>query len=213
VQAFGDDNIITLSVEGGLRYDTRDRLFSATEGSNHFVTVEYAGFGADIGFVKTVGQLAWYIPLWWDFVGFVRGKGGYVTEAGDGFLPDYEKFFLGGIDSVRGFDEDDINPVDANGNKIGGDEFAFANLEVIHPLIRDVGLDGFVFFDIGAVTADDAADPDQRRLDSQAFRESVGFGIRWNSPMGPIGIAYGFKLDQREDEDAGNWEFALGAAF
>ena len=213
VQEFGDDNIITLNVEGGLRYDTRDRVFSATEGSNHFVTVEYAGFGGDIGFVKTVGQLSWYIPLWWDFVGFVRGKGGYVTESGDGFLPDYEKFFLGGIDSVRGFDEDDINPVDFNGNKIGGDEFAFANVELIRPLMRDLGLDGFVFFDIGAVVADDAADPAQRTLDPDAFRESVGLGIRWNSPMGPIGIAYGIKLDKQDDEDSGNWEFALGAAF
>lgn len=213
VQEFGDDNIITLNTEAGLRYDTRDRIFSATEGSNHYITVEYAGFGGDIGFVKTVGQLSWYVPMWWDFVGFVRGKGGYVTESGDGFLPDYEKFFLGGIDSVRGFDEDDINPVDVNGNKIGGDEFAFANVELIRPLIRDVGLDGFVFFDIGAVVADDAIDPDQRKLDSQAFRESAGFGIRWNSPMGPIGIAYGFKIDRQEDEDAGNWEFALGAAF
>jgi outer membrane protein insertion porin family len=70
-----------------------------------------------------------------------------------------------------------------------------------------------VFFDIGAVVADDAADPAQRKFDADAFRESVGLGIRWNSPMGPIGIAYGFKLDKQDDEDSGNWEFALGAAF
>ena len=50
-------------------------------------------------------------------------------------------------------------------------------------------------------------------INSDTLRESVGFGFRWNSPMGPIALAYGYKLDPREGENKGNWEFALGAAF
>ena len=128
-------------------------------------------------------------------------------------LPDYEKFYLGGFNSVRGFDEDEIQPRDSDGNKIGGDKFAVANVELIHSLVKTVGLDGFIFFDTGAVLDSTSADPTQRTINSDTLRESVGFGFRWNSPMGPIALAYGYKLDRREGESAGNWEFALGAAF
>jgi outer membrane protein insertion porin family len=56
-------------------------------------------------------------------------------------------------------------------------------------------------------------DPTKQEINSDTLRESVGFGFRWNSPMGPIALAYGYKLDPREGEKSGNWEFALGAAF
>jgi len=210
---FGNSNIITNSIITSLRYDTRDRMFAATEGSDHRLTVEYAGLGGDIGFTKTTGQLAHYFPLFWDFVFYLRGRGGYVRENSGFVLPDYEKFYLGGFNSVRGFDEDEIQPRDRDENKIGGDKFAVANVELIHPLIKTVGLDGFVFYDTGAVVDSAAIDPEKRDINSDTLRQSVGLGIRWNSPMGPIALAYGHKLDRRPGEASGNWEFALGAAF
>lgn len=213
VDQFGDDNILTLSVETALRYDTRNRLFSATEGSNHRISVEYAGFGGDVAFIKYIGQLAWYVPLGWNFTGYVRGKGAYVQEGSGGVLPDYEKFFLGGINSIRGFDEDDINPEDEDGNTIGGDKYVLANIELIHPLLETFGLDGYLFFDTGVVVDPDAADPDQREIGFDTLRKSTGVGVRWNSPMGPIELAYGIKLDKKPGEDSGNWEFSLGASF
>lgn len=213
VSIFGNSSIITNSIVTSLRYDTRDRMFAATDGSNHRLAVEYAGLGGDIGFTKITGQLAHYFPLPWDFVFYLRGRGGYVRENSGFVLPDYEKFYLGGFNSVRGYDEDEIQPRDSDGNKIGGDKFAVANVELIHPLVKTVGLDGFVFFDTGAAVDSTAADPEQRDINSDTLRQSVGFGFRWNSPMGPIALAYGYKLDRRAGESAGNWEFALGAAF
>ena len=213
VDEFGSNRIITNSLIGSLRYDTRDRIFSATEGSDHRISVEYAGLGGDIGYTKTEGQLARFFPLYWDFVLYARARGGIVWENAGFVLPDYEKFFISGFNSIRGFEEDEIQPRDADGNIVGGDRFAIGTSELIHPLIREVGLDGFLFFDVGAIVDSNSSDPSQQAIDGNTLRESVGFGIRWNSPMGPIAIAYGYKLDRREGERKDNWEFALGAAF
>ena len=213
VEIFGNDRILTNSVVGSLRYDTRDRIFSATEGSDHRISVEYAGLGGDIGFTKVDGQLARFFPLLWQFTFYARAKGGIVKENSGFVLPDYEKFYFSGFNSVRGYEEDEIQPLDPDGNVVGGDRYAIGTLELIRPLVKDVGLDGFVFFDMGAVVDSENPDPTQQAIDSNTLRESVGFGFRWNSPMGPIALAYGYKLDPREGEKSGNWEFALGAAF
>lgn len=213
VDIFGNDRILTNSVVGSLRYDTRDRIFSATEGSDHRISVEYAGLGGDIGFTKIDGQLARFLPLLWQFTFYARAKGGIVKENSGFVLPDYEKFYFSGFNSVRGYEEDEIQPLDIDGNVVGGDRYAIGTLELIRPLVRDVGLDGFVFFDIGAVVDSESPFPAQRKIDSNTLREGIGFGFRWNSPMGPIALAYGYKLDPREGEKSGNWEFALGAAF
>ncbi len=209
---FGSERYLTNSIVGSIRYDTRDRIFSATEGSDHRISAEYAGLGGDIGFTKIEGQLARYFPLFWEFTFYARAKGGIVKENPPLLLPDYEKFYLSGFNSVRGYEEDEIQPT-VNGNVVGGDKFVIGNIELIHPLVKDVGLDGFVFFDIGSVVDSENPDPTQRSINSSTLRESVGFGFRWNSPMGPIALAYGYKLDPQEGEKSGNWEFALGAAF
>jgi outer membrane protein insertion porin family len=214
---FGNSHILTNSVVGSLRYDTRDRIFSATEGSDHRISAEYAGLGGDIGFTKIEGQLARFFPLFWEFVFYARARGGVVWENEGFVLPDYEKFYLSGFNSVRGYEEDEIQPENAAGNVVGGDRFAIGTAELIRPLVKDVGLDGFVFFDIGAVVdsenVDENGKPVDQKINSDTLRESIGFGFRWNSPMGPIALAYGYKLDPREGEKSGNWEFALGAAF
>ena len=213
VDIFGTSRILTNSLVGSVRYDTRDRIFSPTEGSNHFVSVTYAGLGGDIGFTQVDGQLAYFLPLYWKFIFFSRAKGGVLWENSGFVLPDYEKYYLGGFSSVRGFDQEEIQPRDENGNLVGGDRFAIGTLEIQRTLAETLGVDGFIFLDIGAVVDSENPNPDQRKIDSNTLRESVGFGFRWNSPMGPIALAYGYKLDPREGERSGNWEFSLGAAF
>jgi outer membrane protein insertion porin family len=209
VDEFGEEeDIITNSVIGALRYDTRVRLFDPPKGQLHRLTVEYAGFGGDIEFVKSIAEVGWYFPLFWEFIGHIHAEGGYGREGKDGIWPDYERFFLGGINSLRGFDEDDLSPRDENGNEIGGDKYAQFNFELIFPLLKDTGLDGVVFIDTGNVEAEDS------RLDLGDLRTSTGFEFRWNSPVGPIRLAYGYILDpQPTDKNRGQWEFSLGAAF
>lgn len=200
------------NVESGLlasiRYDSRDRLFNPTEGQNHALTVEYSGIGGDIGFVKYTGELGVYIPLFWDTVGLIHTEGGYITEISGKLLPDYEKFYLGGIHSLRGFDWRDIFVPDEEGLKTGGHKYVQLNLEYIFPLVKKAGLMGVIFYDTGNVYGKD------EKIDLGRLRKSTGAGFRWYSPVGPIRIEYGYILDPTDrEEERGQWEFSMGAAF
>jgi len=95
---------ITSSITTSITYDSRDRLFNPTEGSEHRLSYQYAGLGGNIGFSKILAETGWYLPLFWDMVNFLHGKTGYVTENSGLMLPDYERFYLGGMNSLRGFD-------------------------------------------------------------------------------------------------------------
>lgn len=198
----------TSSVLATLRYDSRDRVFNPTRGGLHEISLEYAGLGGDIGFTKVIGEVGQYFPLFWDTVGRLRGRGGYVTKSSGMLLPDYEKFYLGGIDTIRGYGWRDIALFDEDGAEIGGEKFVQFNAEYIFPLIEKAGMVGVVFYDAGNVYAHSDT------VDFGDLRQSVGGGIRWYSPMGPIRIEYGYRLDPIEgDSKGGKWEFAMGSAF
>ncbi|OGP61171.1 MAG: outer membrane protein assembly factor BamA [Deltaproteobacteria bacterium RBG_13_49_15] len=198
---------IQSSVAASLRYDSRNRLFNTTEGSDHLIGVEYAGLGGDIGFTKYTGKLSRYFPLFKGTVGFLHLKGGYVRENQDGKLPDYERFYLGGINSLRGFKWRTVSPVDEEGNLIGGDKFIQLNAEYQIPLFKEAGIMGLLFFDAGN------AYNNNENIDLGNTRETAGFGFRWYSPVGPIRLEYGFILDRREDEGSGRWEFSISTGF
>ena len=199
------------SITAAVRYDSRDRAFNPTQGQQHSLSVEYAGLGGDIGFTKYLAETGWYFPLFWEFVGFAHAKTGFVQEHSDGELPDYERFYLGGMNSLRGFDWRDVSPTEINilgqESRIGGDKFIQFNFEVIFPLLKDAGLMGVVFFDTGNAYDNGV------NIDLGDMRESVGYGIRWYSPMGPIRLEYGHILDPEDDEGDGQWEFTMGTAF
>jgi len=211
---------VTSAVSTGLTYDTRDRILNPTIGWNDNLSLEYAGIGGDIGFTKIIGEVGYYHPLFWGLVGHIHFKTGVVNQNSNMTLPDYEKFYLGGINSLRGFAWRDVHlwsePVDDDNNPntppvrvaIGGGAMVLANLECIFPIAKSAGILGVVFFDTGNVFNNFS---DIRLND---LRRTAGLGIRWNSPMGPIRVAYGFVLDPKpEDSGRGRFEFTMGTAF
>lgn len=202
-----EGEFVTSSVTGTLRYDSRDKMFNPTEGGDHSLSLEYAGLGGDIGFTKVIGEAGQYFPLFWGTVGYLHTRGGYVRQNSGMKLPDYEKFYLGGINSVRGFDWRDICLFDEEGAEVGGYQFVQFNVEYIIPLIKDAGVMGVVFYDTGNVY------DKSENIDFSGLRQSAGGGFRWYSPMGPIRIEYGYILDRKDDEDSGRWEFAMGSSF
>jgi len=203
-------NIVKSSVTLGLDRDSKDRPFQTTKGSVNYITYEYAGgfLGGDAGFNKIEAGSAWYFPGPWDTVLLLRGQWGYVKAHSDGRLPLYEKFYLGGIDSVRGFEAATISPEDPEtGDRIGGDKMMAYTVEGRFPVIKEHGVVGVVFYDTGNAYGED---------DNFSFgdmRKAAGVGVRWFSPFGPLRIEYGYKLDKEEDEEAGNWEFSIGGTF
>lgn len=196
------------SITPSLGYDSRDSVFNPTKGSDHGVSVEYAGLGGDIGFIKYIAETAWYYNLFWDAVVVGHSKGGYVDGSPNKLLPDYEKFYLGGIDSLRGFERDDLAPLDNKGNRVGGNKYIQFNFELRYPLLKDLGVLGVAFFDTGQVWGDEES------VDFTDLRESAGLGIKWLSPMGPINMFYGWILDRKDsDHGTGGFEFSMATAF
>jgi len=200
----------THSLTTGLSYDSRNDFHFPTRGWVNSVTAEYAGgiLGGDSAFLKFEGTASYYHRLWKQLVGHARGGLGYVTEGSGGKLPVYERFFLGGIDSVRGFKYGDISPIDPlTGERIGGEYMGYLQLETIFPLIKDMGLNGVVFVDTGNVWGKEAG------YDISDLRKTVGGGIRWLSPMGPLRVEWGYNLDKKPGEDSSNWDFRMGGSF
>jgi outer membrane protein insertion porin family len=220
----------TSSLTVGVTYDTRDKIYNATRGQDHLFSIEYAGLGGTVGFTKFTLEGSWYIPLFGPFVGLIHGEAGHIIENPDKTLPDYERYHLGGINSIRGFDYYDVHLYDANGAVVGGKDMLQANVELQWHILPTQGVLALLFFDAGQVFDDDyffdryeaGEDEDGDTIyaginpasfDFNAFRETAGFGIRWLSPMGPIRLEYGWLLDRKEGEDSGKFEFSMSSAF
>jgi outer membrane protein insertion porin family len=201
---------IKSSILTGLKYDSRNNAFLPRRGSTHGISFEYAGIGGTIGFTKYIAETAWVIPLFWEVRAIAHAEGGYVVQSKDKKLPDFEKFYMGGIGSLRGFERDDLAPTDDDGNPVGGDKYVQFNFEVVFPLFKEVGIHGLVFFDTGAVYGENV----NMELDPASLRQSAGAGIRWVSPVGPLDIEYGYILDQKNsDHGPGQFEFTMTSSF
>jgi outer membrane protein insertion porin family len=200
----------TSALRAILRRDTRNDTFNPTQGSDNSISAEYAGdpIGGTNAFIKVIGDSGWYFPLWWEHVGVVHGRIGWLTSHSGGDLPIYERFFLGGINSLRGFDYYSVGPRDdATGDVIGGERMLQLNLEYRFPLYKQAGLTGLVFYDTGNAWRADTG------YDISDLRKSAGVGIRWYSPIGPLRLEYGWVLDPKDDETTSNWEFSIGSLF
>ncbi|MCP4575782.1 MAG: outer membrane protein assembly factor BamA [Deltaproteobacteria bacterium] len=202
------DNV-TSSLSLLLRRDSRDRTFNTSRGSVNEFSIQYAGgfLAGNELFTKYRARSAWFFPLFWNTVFMVQGRAGYIQDRGK--LSVYQKFFLGGINTVRGYDFNTISPIDpATGDYIGGEKMMVYNVEYSFPLLQEQGVTGVVFFDAGNVWTDESEDA----YNFSGLLKSVGAGVRWFSPLGPLRLEYGWKLDKDEDEGAGKWEFSIGGA-
>lgn len=206
------DYHVTSSVKFALSRDTRNRMYGASEGSRNLLTVEYAGgpLNGDNSFTKVEASTSWYFPVTKNTTFHPKLTGGYIAANSEGHLPVFEKFYLGGLSSIRSFEYGDISPVDpdpAVDDKIGGDKMWYANIEYIFPLAKSQGLMGVIFYDIGNVY--DIGETWQLG----DYKHAAGAGFRWMSPIGPLRLEWAQNLDPVGDEDEKNWEFSIGGAF
>jgi outer membrane protein insertion porin family len=203
---------ITSAIKTSLIRDTRNKRYSASEGSRNVVSVEYAGgpLGGDAQFTKVEGSSGWWFPVISKLVFHFQVSAGQVFENDPNKLPVYERFYLGGLNSVRGFEYGKISPIDPEtGERIGGDKMWYTNTEFIFPLVESQGLMGVLFFDSGQVLNDQEDWGDA----NENIKKSAGTGIRWLSPMGPLRVVWGYNLDPMEGEDQSVWDFSIGGTF
>jgi outer membrane protein assembly complex protein YaeT len=186
--------------------DKRDDPFSARRGYYVSASTEMSGIvlPSDVDYVKPTLQFRFYRPLWRLVFGTAVRAGIVRPIAPTVEVPIYKRFFSGGASSVRGYAERAIGPVDENGNPLGGNYLGEVSAELRFPIYRILG--GVVFIDGGNVWQD-------REEISSELRWGVGGGLRLKSFLGSVRLDYGFKIDRRPDESAGQFHFAIGEAF
>jgi outer membrane protein insertion porin family len=190
-----------------LARDTTDDIMFPTKGTKASISVRYAGppLGGDVKLIKYSAGVNAYYPLFWDMVFSVKGRIGFLQNTDDDTsrIPIYERYVLGGINDLRGFRY--VGPTDpGTENVIGGTTMLVFNFELIFPFIKDAGMKGVLFYDAGNTWNNGYYIDD--------LRQSVGCGIRWYSPIGPLRLEYGYVINRKglNDDAVGRWEFTIG---
>ena len=205
------EDVGTLAIAGirpGIVYDTRDNPFDPRKGVLAGISVKTASgyLLSETDFVKAVVNGSAYKALSKNFVVAVSLKSGMsqgfekTTE-----LPLVERFFLGGRTTVRGYEQDTLGPKGVNGSPTGGNMFILTNLELRTDVAKGFGL--VTFLDGGNVWKKNS---DVKLSD---MKYTAGAGIRYNTPVGPLRIDYGHKLDRETGESKGEVHFSIGHAF
>ena len=205
------------SVYASIKRDTTDRRINPTKGTTYQFSTEYGGgvLGGDDDFIKYIADTNHYYPIFLETIIHLHAQAGYIMENGGEEIPPFERFYLGGMNSVRGYEERTISPLyddkDASdgyeeGDEKGGNKSFFFNAEYLVPIHKEMGILGLVFFDTGNAWDDDET------VDFDLY-SSVGAGVRWYSPLGPLRLEYGYPLDEIDNERKGRVEFSVGQFF
>ncbi len=196
---------VTSLVSAAVGRDSRDSIQTPSKGGQLSWSTEAAGLGGDHHYSKTTLFMTYFQPVWFGHILSGRGESGYGFGFGNERLPVFERFFLGGPNSIRSFKTRQISPQDEFGTRIGGTTEVLGNIEYIIPLPFDIRL--AAFFDIGNVYGF------KTKFDLTDLRKAAGGGVRWVSPFGAIRLDYGFNLDRRPGEKAANFHFSVGSPF
>jgi outer membrane protein insertion porin family len=198
----------TAALNIGFTRNTIDDVMNPSRGSISSLFLEDAStsFGGQNKFYKAIISYGQYIPFKWDTTFFLRGTAGNITGYGGKIVPVFERFFVGGIQTVRGFQYGAAGPLDpVTGDVIGAVSELYFNSEWIFNIYKPAGLKGFIFFDYGKGFNNNNF--------FQSLRPASGFGIRWFSPMGPITVELGFNLDRKTGEKGNVFDFSMGRPF
>jgi len=197
----------TSAISLAFSMDTRDDYFVPTRGAQHSLFIQDAGgiLGGDNYYVKVKGETSWFFPMPLNTVLNLRGKAGFIEPYGGTKAPIYEKFFVGGLQTVRGFEYGMAGPFDINKEPLGADKMVVFNSELTFPLSREIGIRGAVFWDFGKGF--------NKFSDITPLKTGVGVGIRWFSPFGPIRIDIGFNPIPKKGEKRTVLDFAAGSSF
>jgi outer membrane protein insertion porin family len=177
--------------------------------------MKIAGLGGDNHFLKADSKARWYYPildnerLGGKYTLVLGGSLGYGVSFQERFngkenLPLSDRYFPGGLSTVRGFKDRSLGPRE-EGDVVGGDKQAIMNVELQFPLLEKYSLKGVAFFDQGQAFSE------SETIDPGEFRRSVGIGARWLSPFGPLRLELGFPLNKEPDDDTSVVGFSVGA--
>ncbi|MBI3358528.1 MAG: outer membrane protein assembly factor BamA [Nitrospirae bacterium] len=200
---------VTSAIGFSIARDTRDFIFDPKEGTRHALSLEYAGtfLGGDNAYYKTVLDSSRYFPAWREEVFSLHGRVGFADGIAENLLPVGERFFVGGINTVRGFRFGKAGPLTSAVVINGGNKELFFNAEYLIPFAKEAGLKWVLFYDIGAAFGDTES------IALSELREGAGLGIRWISPVGTFRAEWGYNINPKPGEKDKEFEFSIGTIF
>ncbi len=204
----GKNTISSLKLQ--LTQDTRDNAYNPAKGYVAVGSVEGAGgaFGGDKDFVKYIASSSWYFTQFDKFLLELKLRAGLADSYGSTTnVPIYERFYVGGANTIRGYKERRIGPRDPNSNDpIGGDSMLIGNIEYTIPIVQYIK--GAVFFDAGNVW------PKMKDFGSGGLKYGAGVGVRVKTPIGPVKLDYGYPLNPDSGESKnGRFHFNISRNF
>jgi outer membrane protein insertion porin family len=207
VRTFGSKNDAILGTVGWTR-DSRDSVIYPTKGTQQKAHVELGLPGGSLNYYKASYQYQRYFPISRDYTLMLNGELGYGDGYGDtSTLPFFKNFYVGGVNSLRGFRAFTVGPKDIQNNPRGGNVKVLGNAEFLFPF---PGLAGersarmSAFIDTGM--ANDS-------FDLAEIRAAAGIGVLWVSPMGPLKISAAVPLRDRPGDRKQFFQFTFGGAF
>ncbi len=206
-----DSTSVPLTVGWGR--DRRDSALAPNSGRYQRANVEWSVAG-DARYLRSTYQYQEFIPLNKQFTVAFNGEVGWGVAVGGRSYPAFKNFYGGGLGSVRGFEQGSLGPQDASGTSLGGNRKLNLNAEILSPFPgagNDRTLRMYAFTDVGAVAGPDnaiAAYPNANSL-----RASVGVGISWISPVGPLRLAIAKPIKKFEGDKIQALQFQIGTNF
>lgn len=203
------------------RRDARNHPFDPTDGNLALASAEAAGYalGGDHTFTK-------YRVLGQQFFGFAKDLMSLMFKAEFGLatapgqrVPFAERYFVGGIFTLRGYDYRAVGPsimIPVNARDpysdvtrvfVGGNKQALFSTELLFPILPPAGIKGVLFVDAGNTWLE------EEPFFASTLRIGYGFGFRWFSPIGPLRFEWGFPVDRQPNERPRVFEFSIGSYF
>jgi|KBSMisStandDraft_5_1062788.scaffolds.fasta_scaffold14056_3 outer membrane protein insertion porin family len=206
VNEFGE---VTDSYVGSVGWarDKRDSVIYTTRGTLQRISAEVGLPGGDLTYYRTTYQQQWYHPITRDLVFYTNGQIGYAGGYNNKPLPFFKVFYLGGVNSLRGYETASIGPKDSNGDSLGGSRQLLGSAEILFPfpgLQKDKSVRLSWFVDAGTVG---------EKYDFAEMRYSTGLGFNWYSPVGPMKISFAKALNPRPEDRTQVVQFTLGNVF
>jgi outer membrane protein insertion porin family len=223
------------SIASGYVYDDLDNPARPTKGFRGKGTLEVAGLGGDVYYASLDTSAYYFMPLLFDGVVLkLEANAGHMEPLTSDDIPIQDRFFKGS-DSFRGFKRGGVGPrmdnTSGDSDAIGGQTYAIGTVETTFPLglPEEFGLEGAVFTDFGTVfgapeesmtaapgTICPPGKPGETKCevhDTPDFRLSVGAGVIWQSPFGPLRVDVAYPLIKASYDEEELFRFSVGTRF
>lgn len=209
---------VTSAINLDLNWDTRDNRIFPNKGVFASASNQISGskLGGDNDFYRLNLQTRFYQPIVWKFVGKFFAKAGYIKPLGSRAIPLFERYLMGGPNSLRGFTLWNVGPsTRIPSSPSGGDtKFVYGgtrmlqfNWELEAPIYEPGGFKAVAFIDAGNAFSEDES------ISLSNLRSNYGFGLRWISPLGPLRFEWGFPFSKRPGESGAVFNFTIGDFF